>query len=77
MISVIGIMAGFYIITRMCELIAARHAQHKFGFLGVMAILTTLVALGGMLYLLIGPDALSLPHSHRRLWVLLSSPLYG
>lgn len=68
MIAIIGIMGGFYIIVRMCELIAERHAQHKLGFIGVMAFLMILVALGGMLYLLIGPDTLSLPRSHPRLW---------
>ena len=56
MISVLGIMIGFYIITRMYELIAARQSQPKLGLTGWMAVMTILVTLGAMICFLLGPD---------------------
>jgi hypothetical protein len=56
MISVFGIMVGFYIITRMLEIISARKSQPNLGITGWMAAITILVTLGAMLYFLLGPD---------------------
>lgn len=58
MIPMIGVMAGFYIITRMCELIASRAKEPKLGFTGFMAIITILAAVATMAYLIIGAETL-------------------
>ena len=56
MLAVMGLMVGFYIITRICELISARYHQPKIGVAGAMAVITILVTIGAMVYFLIGPD---------------------
>jgi len=60
MISVFGIMVGFYIITRMCELISSRKNQPKAGVTVWIAVITILVNLGAMLYFLLGPDIMKI-----------------
>lgn len=56
MIAVLGIMVGFYILTRMTEILEARQMKPKIGFVGVMAWLTIIVAIIAMTYFLLGPD---------------------
>jgi hypothetical protein len=56
MLAVMGLMVGFYIITRMMEIIAARYHQPKLSATGVMAVITILVTLCAMVYFVLGPD---------------------
>jgi len=56
MFGVFGVMVGFYILTRMSEIISAKYQQPKIGFAGAMAMITFLVTLCAMVYFVLGPD---------------------
>jgi hypothetical protein len=56
MLSVMGLMVGFYIITRMMEIVAARYSQPKLGATGTMAIITIIATVAAMIYFVVGPD---------------------
>jgi hypothetical protein len=56
MLAVMGLMVGFYIITKMMEIISARYHQPKVGVTGFMAVITILVTLCAMLYFVFGPS---------------------
>lgn len=58
MLQIIGIMIGMYIVTRMLELVDERGVSNKkFGPIGVIAILTMLIAAGGVIYFILGPNS--------------------
>jgi len=54
MLAVMGLMVGFYILTRMSEIVSAKYHQPKIGFAGAMAAITFLFTLGAMLYFVLG-----------------------
>jgi hypothetical protein len=54
MLAVMGLMVGFYILTRMSEIVSAKYQQPKIGVAGAMAAITFLFTLGAMLYFVLG-----------------------
>jgi uncharacterized membrane protein (DUF373 family) len=55
-LSVIGIMMGMYILTRMLYIVVEEKVS---GITRLFAIATMLIALGGMAYLFVGPSLTS------------------